>query len=227
MIIDLIGCSHGHYPDLEGGDLLIVTGDLTARDTDEQHLNFIEWIAYGQKHENKYKKVIYIAGNHDNFLYDKKRHGKIKTPPAWNIEYLCDSGTEFEGLKIWGSPWTQTFKGINPHCMAFTCDTDEQLAEKWALIPDDIDILITHSPPHGVFDKIKPAINPRINAMLYVGSQSLRNHVMGRINPKLHCFSHIHECGGNILDTNVTKFVNCSHVNEHYEPVNKPVRVVL
>lgn len=32
MIIDCIGCLHDHYPELEGGDLLIVTGDLTARD---------------------------------------------------------------------------------------------------------------------------------------------------------------------------------------------------
>ena len=26
IIIDCIGCLHGHYPKLEGGDLLIITG---------------------------------------------------------------------------------------------------------------------------------------------------------------------------------------------------------
>ena len=30
MIIDCIADLHGHYPKLEGGDLLIVAGDLTA-----------------------------------------------------------------------------------------------------------------------------------------------------------------------------------------------------
>lgn len=32
MIIDCISDLHGQYPQLEGGDLLIVAGDLTARD---------------------------------------------------------------------------------------------------------------------------------------------------------------------------------------------------
>ncbi len=31
MIIDCISDLHGYYPKLEGGDLLIVAGDLTAR----------------------------------------------------------------------------------------------------------------------------------------------------------------------------------------------------
>lgn len=30
MIIDFISDTHGHYPELEGGDLLIVAGNPTA-----------------------------------------------------------------------------------------------------------------------------------------------------------------------------------------------------
>ena len=33
MIIDCISDLHGAYPHLEGGDLLIVGGDLTSRDS--------------------------------------------------------------------------------------------------------------------------------------------------------------------------------------------------
>jgi Icc-related predicted phosphoesterase len=36
MIIDCISDLHGAQPKLEGGDLLIVAGDLTARDTEQQ-----------------------------------------------------------------------------------------------------------------------------------------------------------------------------------------------
>jgi Icc-related predicted phosphoesterase len=228
MIIDCIADLHGFYPELQGGDLLIVAGDLTAHDTDAEHLDFIEWIGMMQKYHKKYKKCIHIAGNHDNFLYDEKRYGQIKTPIDWNIEYLCDSGTEFEGLKIWGTPWTKTFEGMNPHCKAFTCDTEEELVVKWQLIPHDIDILITHSPPFAILDR---TIDNK-----YVGSISLSAQSGFLQNIKLHVFGHIHEAYGkidppvylpNFFDVSNHYLVNCSHVNERYEPVNKPIRVIL
>lgn len=211
MISDL----HGFHPKLEGGDLLIIAGDLTARDTQDQHMQFLSWIA-----QQDYKKKIWIAGNHDNFLIGTK-FIPIKD---LGMEYLCDSGTEFEGLKIWASPWTKTFKGMNPHCKAFTVDTEKELAEKWALIPDDVDILITHSPPYGILDGVP---NFSTGKVIWTGSSSLRQEVTTRIKPRLHVFGHIHENGGNMVDLITTKFINASHVNEFYKPVNKPVRVIL
>lgn len=224
MIIDCISDLHGSFPKLDGGDLLIVAGDLTARDTDAQHLDFIEWLGYGQKYESKYKKVIYIAGNHDGFLDPKtKRYGRINVPEEWNIEYLCDSGTEFQGLNIWGSPWSLAFPGMNPKCKAFTLDSEEELKEKWALIPDDIDILVTHSPPMKFLDLTTSDKN--------VGSPSLSVKLFD-IKPALHVFGHIHEAYGEFSISGIgweeeTKLVNASIVNERYEHVNKPIRVIL
>lgn len=220
MIIDCISDLHGYYPDLKGGDLLIVAGDLTAQDTNAQLFAFYMWIC-----DQKYNKKIVIAGNHDNLLQSNGRivnHG--------DFEYLCDSGTEFEGLKIWGSPWTKTFKGMNPCCKAFTCDTEEQLAERWALIPEDTNILICHSPMYGLNDG--PDCETRL------GSTSLlRRHVTHHLNTlKLFVCGHIHEGYGKydireaqkqLGDPIGTVHVNASHVNEHYQPVNKPVRVIL
>jgi len=211
MIIDCISDLHGYKPLLEGGDLLIIAGDLTARDTKSEYADFLKWL---DPISFKYKKIILIAGNHDGLI---KKYGTELLPGF--CTYLQDSGCDFQGLKIWGSPWTKSFSGMNPHCKAFTCDTDEDLEKKWELFPDDIDILITHSPPYGYFDYVIRNHN--------CGSVSLRNHVMNRIKPKLHVFGHIHEWGGRILDTNITKFVNASHVNEYYEPVNEPVRIIL
>lgn len=241
MKIDCLGCAHGSYGQLklEGGDLLIITGDLTKRDEPEEFANFVGWLQ-----NQKYKKKIVIAGNHDNFIRDN---------PHWadlidlGFKYLCDSGTEFEyeeeiqedhkfkgsisykvkkKLKIWGSPWSLTFPNINPHCAAFTGDEDN-LKEQYAKIPGDIDILITHSPPWGILDQIDTfSEGERVDK--HVGSISLRNMVLDRKRlPKLkhHFFSHIHEKGGNMLDTTLTKFYNCSIMNENYRPVNKPFNI--
>jgi Icc-related predicted phosphoesterase len=232
MIIDCISDLHGYYPELEGGDLLIVAGDLTARDTEAQYREFTHWLA-----EQKYKKKIFIGGNHDNCLVEK--------PPIvfGDCEYLCDSDTEFEygevepclypngffpnfttvtkKLKIWGSPWTNTFDGINPLCTAFT-GTEELLATKFALIPDDIDILVTHGPPYCILDQVKKRHNDK---MQNVGSFALLDR-LSRIKPKLMVFGHIHEGYGQIQGAD-TLFINCSHVNEDYEPINEPIRIIL
>jgi|ERR1700743_2743926 Icc-related predicted phosphoesterase len=221
MIIDCIGCLHGYYPKLEGGDLLIITGDLTKGDRSKEYEDFNTWLL-GQE----YKKKIVIAGNHDNFLM-KKETAKLVCMGA---EYLCDSGTEFEGLKIWGSPWIAQFPGINPKCCAFTVrkfdHTDEILDEYWKNIPENIDILITHGPPYGILD----GISNEDGSDFHAGSASLRNIVLSNLRmPKLkfHIFSHIHEQGGKIFESTLTKFVNCSIMNEKYKPVNKPVRIIL
>ena len=219
MIIDCISDLHGHYPALEGGDLLIVAGDLTAKDSYQEHCILSHWFYEQSKN---YKKIILIAGNHDNLLQD------TGIGIDYEAQYLCDSGTEFEGLKIWGSPWTLKFEGMNPHCMAFTVDTEEELAEKWALIPDDVDILVTHSPPFGIYDQIRRYLQ---DMPISVGSTSLMTWMKEKWKVfnslKINIFGHIHEHGGKSGSLNMIQFINASHVNEDYEPVNKPVRVIL
>lgn len=223
MIIDCIADLHGYHPNLEGGDLLILSGDYTARDTIPQWAEFFGWL----KKQN-YRKKIIVAGNHDNFMC----HGFPKTKEeadnckeinefldedSPDFEYLCNSGTEFEGLKIWGTPHSLIFDGVNPHCTAFI-GTEEELQEKYDLITDGIDILISHTPPYGILDK-------NISGE-WCGSESLRN-AMFRTKPKYLICGHIHECGGKEVDLTTTSVVNCSYVNERYKPTNKPFRIVI
>lgn len=225
MIIDCISDLHGYFPTLTGGDLLILAGDYTASDKIFQWANFFNWLK-----AQPYRKKIIIAGNHDNLLekmYPKteKEVEELAEIPEFlemmdeekeHFEYLCDSGTEFEGLKIWGTPWTKTFPGINPHCRAFTVDTDEQLADKFKLIPFDTDILITHSPSFGNYD-----ITDRGES---VGSLALWLMCLV-VKPKLHVFGHIHEAYGESVHFNEIHLVNASYVNKQYKPVNKPIRI--
>jgi Icc-related predicted phosphoesterase len=250
MIIDCISDLHGYYPPLEGGDLLIVAGDLTAHDYVDEHDDFEEWL------ENQsYKKIIFIAGNHDNFIKRKHFDYMYESAIPFKRQYLCDSGIEFEWeepdleygyedrkhktavldgplmlktkkFKIWGSPWSKTFDGMNPKAMAFTVNTEEELAEKFAQIPDDTDILVCHTPFLHMLDQNMDGY--------HCGSMALRDAI-DRVKPRLFVCGHIHEQGGSLIvykqpgigTENNTICVNASHVNEYYRPVNKPLRIEL
>lgn len=223
MIIDCISDLHGHYPILESGDLLIIAGDLTRKDTPQEFTEFLRWAF-----ESDYKKIIFIAGNHDNHIQAQAPNSQFGFEQYINPNkemgiYLCDSSTVFEGVKIYGSPWTLAFEGMNPRCKAFTVETDDELKKKWKQIPYDIDILITHSPPYSILDTIK---EERYDIRPHVGSESLSLAIAQRPSIKLHVFGHIHESYGKYEGKNTT-FINASHVNEYYEPVNKTIRIVI
>lgn len=210
MIIDCISDIHGEPPTLEGGDLLIVGGDLTASDRHHQYSEFMEWLE-----AQKYRKKILIAGNHDTKIQD----GIDFDFPDLGIDYLQDSGATFEGYHIWGSPWTKLFMGQNSECMAFGLHLDIQMKEKWDKIPLDTQILITHGPPRGVLDSTRNRKR--------VGCVELANRLPKLTELKLHVFGHIHEGYGQIRNEQGYLSVNASIMNVDYECVNKPIRVIL
>lgn len=208
MKIDCIADLHGFYPKLEGGDLLIVAGDLTARDEQKEHREFAFWMQ-----KQGYKTKILIGGNHDGRLQMLSMPGKTLFFPTSESHYLFDSGTEVEGFKVWGSPWTPTFCDWH-----FMLDRGDPIKAKWDLIPDDTEILITHGPPFGIQDETQDGE--------LVGCEELRNALSRLKKLKLHVFGHVHECYG-MVQVNGVIHVNASVVNEHYKHVNKPIRIEL
>lgn len=236
MIVDCISDMHGEYPNLSGGDLLIIAGDITSNDTVKAWKHFYSWL----KKQN-YTKKIYIGGNHDMFLTQclstsdsnaikQEINDDLGDDACDNIVYLCDSQFEFGGLKIWGSPWIRKFHGMNKKCTAFGLDLEIQLCEKFQNIPDDVDILITHSPPFGMLDICRD--NKRL------GSKALGDRLLKLKQLKLHVFGHIHEAHGACFeaylsedahDTNLIPYghlsVNASCLNGDYDPYNNIIRV--
>lgn len=257
MIVDIISDLHGFYPKLNGGDLLIVAGDLTARDEKDEYIKFLDWLK-----DQDYKKIVLVAGNHDTKLENKV----VTLSRMGNIQYLENAGCEFEyveqinhpasnehvsidvliyekkKIKIWGMPWSLWFHGINPKCKAFTCNESkmESLVNE---IPDNVDILISHGPAFGILDKVVTFHESFTLDYLrpfdelptkHCGSLMLRRALDTRLNPRLLVTGHIHEAYGEMIfkrpghgDENNTLCVNASIMNERYQPVNKPVRVVL
>ena len=208
MIIDCIADLHGFRPKLDGGDVLIIAGDLTARDEYKEYIEFNSWLL-----KQKYRKKILVAGNHDMWI----RNSPMMADTFYDCEYLFNSGTEFEGIKIWGTPHSLLFEGVNPKCTAFM-GTEEELDIKFFEIPNDLDVLISHTPPYGIFDR-------SISGEL-CGSISMRNTMMSK-KPRYLVCGHIHECGGKEIDLCTTKVINCSYVNENYKPVHKPMRITI
>ena len=123
--------------------------------------------------------------------------------------YLEDNSTSIFGLKFYGTPWQPEF-----HNWAFNLKRGRSLLDKWDLIPDDTDILITHTPPVGYGDLC--AIGVR------AGCVDLLNTVQKRVRPKYHVYGHIHE-GYGVRSDGKTVFVNASTCDLTYFPVNKPI----
>lgn len=219
MKIDCIADLHGNYPQLSGGDLLIVAGDHTARDDLEGLAAFELWLR-GQD----YKMKVVIGGNHDMSMQVTPEIGETLEKNE-GVKYLCDSGTEFEGIKIWGCPWTLTFDGINPRCTGFT-GTEEELKAHYDLIPEGTQILVTHGPSKNILDRTVTD-EP-------VGSSALSEAII-RVRPLLHVHGHIHEAYGYFKATFMQQeteqnlgemhVINCSYVDSNYEVTNQPFRI--
>jgi Icc-related predicted phosphoesterase len=195
------------------GDVLIHSGDATAKGTDIEVIGFLDWFSR-LPHERK----VFVAGNHDWMFEVDSRHARLWLADS-KITYLQDSAVEIDGLKIYGSPWQPRFFD-----WAFNLNRGYELAEKWAMIPDDIDILITHGPPYGILDLV-----PRKGWDENTGCEELRKRVeriaaFGRL--KLHVFGHIH-CGYGVHEEFGVKFVNASTCDEQYNPTQPPIVIDL
>jgi Icc-related predicted phosphoesterase len=205
MKVVAIADLHGNEPAIPPCDLLLIGGDLLmgAKPAAQQWMlrDVIgPWMVERMLHG--VKNIVGCAGNHD-FIFQKKPDLVPKMP--WT--YLEDEAVEIEGFKIWGSPWQLPF-----YDWAFNLP-EEELEKKWKMIPDDIDVLLTHSPPYGYGDYIRGQGN--------VGSKSLLERV-NEIKPKLHVFGHIHVARG-IDETEDTIFANASLVDQTYRVKHKPM----
>ena len=189
-------------------DLLIVGGDTTFKGTPEELAFFCDWL---KRQPQKHK--VWIAGNHELELEDNPELGPLLAKETGSI-YLNDSAVEIEGLKIWGSPITPWY-----YDWAFNRHRGRPIRKHWDAIPEGLDILITHGPPHGSLDVARGG--------LHAGCEELYKVLMGMmLPPRYHIFGHIHSgYGQKILrrpDGKTITLLNASICNEKYENANKP-----
>lgn len=183
MKIVCLSDTHSRQEDLNvpDGDLLIHAGDFTMRGSEQEVRDFNTWLGT-LPHRHK----VVIAGNHDWALARYPYTRDLIT----NAIYLENSGCTIEGLKIWGSPATPNFFD-----WAFNYARGGQLRRIWEAIPDDIDILVTHGPAHGILDEPARIIPFDGWSSKHVGCEDLLD-VIQKHPPRLHVFGHIHEGAG-------------------------------
>jgi len=157
-------------------DLLIHCGDFCSFQRDDERVldDADMWFA-----ESPASKVVCIGGNHDFMLQRREFTFSHAT-------YLQDTSAEIHGLSIYGAPWCPDLSGF-----AFYA-ANADLIDRWRAIPTGIDILVTHTPPHGVLD-LPSSGEP------HLGCPHLRQE-LERIRPRLHVFGHVHASHGQSIE---------------------------
>lgn len=180
---------HQLLTNLPPADIIIHSGDMCFAGAVHEVSQFVDWFI-----KLDYKHKIFIAGNHDNYLYESPI-GKLPN----NCHYLHYSSVEIEGYKFYGVPLFME-EIINGQF-------DKRISD----IPADTDILITHSPPYGILDK---------SGNWNYGDTMLLDKV-NEIKPKYHLFGHIHDANGT-FQTDDTLFSNASIVDSDYNMKYEP-----
>ena len=199
VTIVAVSDTHGLHESLviPDGDILVHAGDITRFGTldDVKHFNaFLGSLPHQAK--------IVIAGNHD-FCFE--RDPEDSAALLTNCIYLQDQNVTVQAIRFYGSPWQPWF-----YDWAFNLQRGAEIREKWDLITDETDLLITHGPPLGYGDRTLGGEHAGCRDFL---------DAIDRVRPRVHIFGHIHE-GAGISSNERTTFINASCCDLAYRPVN-------
>ena len=200
-----ISDTHTHIPeDVPDGDILIHAGDMTNAGSIEEIQRQVDWLA-----SLPHKEVVVIAGNHDTFLDPRtrpslpedQRTGAIDWKRVRYLQHRRVSLTiEVEGsalnerddserarllsrtrtrrIVLYGAPQIPACGPMSVHAFQY-----ERGRDAWSeTVPEDTDILITHTPPKYHRDLSLPS---------GLGCEHLAAELK-RVKPTLHVFGHVH-----------------------------------
>ena len=198
---------------VNGGDLILHSGDVMNSGYEWEDLyDFLNWFS-----ELPYKMKVFTPGNHDRYIQDNPVDAwkMINEFHDKGVRCLIDDFVEFEGLKIYGSPWQPEF-----YNWAFNLPRNGwEIEQKWKDIPDDTDILLTHGPAWGILDTV---VNRRD---MNLGCEMLTKR-LETLKPLIHNCGHIHT-GYGYVEKNGTHFFNSSILDERYRHNQKPFDITI
>ena len=171
-----------HRLTIPNGDVFIHCGDAVNYRSSARDLLIFNDFVGTLPHRHK----IFVSGNHCVSL-DPSRPD-LSQKLLFNMTYIQDQLVDIEGVKIYGTPWRPK-RGCCYRSEAFGYDSEYIRADKWSLIPESIDLLLTHGPPYSIRD-YRTLHGDR------VGCSSLLDEIVTRVKPRIHIFGHVHDCYG-------------------------------
>ena len=180
-------------------------------------------------------KVVMVPGNQDFNLYNgwllenPENADFVKTIPErldhgmsypYTVKFieefmgatvLIDNLVEINSIKIYGTPWSPDF------CRWAFMHNDNDLAEVFQKIPENADILLTHTPP--AFGQCRIDICEGCDD--HLGSYSLANAILEK-KPRYMFCGHIHTGSHEECLIGETTCRNVSLLDEEYKVAYSP-----
>ena len=220
---------HGKFQNLENfisDDIRVIcfAGDIAPLK------NIGKWHAYEQKKwvqqklchlAEQYSSIefVFTPGNHDFFPIGDQLYGHVDCTwgISWpkNMHMLINSGITIDGISFYGTPYVP----IISHRWAFEAESDK-LKDYFSKIPNNLDVLITHTPPHLTNETIDRSM--QFGGDKAFGSHELANAIFEK-QPRYAFSGHIHTGDHNCIVFNKTKCYNVSRLNEYYEIAYDPL----
>ena len=169
----------------QDADVVVFSGDASSsRDIAinmNQIIDFLDWFS-----ELPQKFKIFVPGNHDLAIW--KGFLRAEDFEQRNIRLLINESCFYNDVHFWGSPYTPR---LYDHYTDWAWGLKRaEMHKVWRLIPNNVDVLITHGPPKGILDLTD---DKEKNAPVQAGDSILLRAVKDRFPiPKAHLFGHIH-----------------------------------
>lgn len=187
MRIYHISDSHGFHSEYKVPtdiDVVCFTGDESNhRNTFLNHSEFLDFVKWYAQVPVEYK--LYIPGNHSTFVYHNEKEAKNILKEN-GIIWLNKEEVVIDGVKFYGDGISPTFGD-----WVYMCKR-ETIGRHWELIPDDVNVLLTHTPPKGILDLTET----NLHTVELCGCSALRKRIISLSDLMYHCFGHIHNGHG-------------------------------
>ncbi len=223
---------HGNLPEVpRDADALLLVGDICPDfgfngSVDRTGVMQGQWLktTFRDWLEAAPCPVVAIWGNHD---FVGEHDDLVPSGLPWTLLQDSETTLDLPGgpLRVFGTPWVP---GL-PYWAFYA--RDEALEARARMIPDGLDVLMTHGPPYLAGDYIPTSEKQREKYGNWggknVGDKHLRPAIE-RARPKVTVCGHIHEARGlhriytSDLACDGYPVVNCAAVDEVYDLYPNP-----